>query len=304
MDEAINICREGLEHHPDFFGGRVALAKCYIDKKWWDEARGELERVIATVPENLLAQRLLGDIYLALQNRPSALHCYKMALLLSPNDVALTEKVHALEKGGAADLTELEEEGLAEVDADIDFGLNEAAPPTPPGRPTPAESPGDSLWGDTSTTIRTSAASTSDPIEAEMERMLQASKQSIAEEEEPSEHQSQIDALLGVTETEPEEAYKIEHISAIFGEETSPLEREITTATLGDLYYSQGQFDRALRIFEKLAQSRPNPDLARKINACRASLGVDKDALVRNRKIDMLRSVLQKVRTHRMTRPT
>src|SRR5580698_2425157 len=43
VEEAIEICREGLEHHPDFHGGRVALAKCYIDKRLFAEARVELE---------------------------------------------------------------------------------------------------------------------------------------------------------------------------------------------------------------------------------------------------------------------
>lgn len=98
VDEAIEICREGLQHHPDFYSGRVALAKCLIEKKDYDNARLELERVVNSVPENLLAQRLLGETHLACGDLGGALHCFKMALLLSPADVALTEKVHHLEQ--------------------------------------------------------------------------------------------------------------------------------------------------------------------------------------------------------------
>jgi hypothetical protein len=102
-------------------------------------------------------------------------------------------------------------------------------------------------------------------------------------------HSEAIENFLGDTAVD-DEAFKIEHVSAIFGEE-SP-KKEITTETLGDLYFSQGQFDRALRIFEKL---RPSPDLARKIDQCRMHLGVDRETSVRNRKIAVLRSVLKKV---------
>ena len=97
LDEALDICREGLEHNPDYQVGRVALAKCYLDKKWFTEARAELERVVGVVPESLLGQRLRGDACLALRDRAAALHAYKMAMLLSPSDVGLAEKVHSLE---------------------------------------------------------------------------------------------------------------------------------------------------------------------------------------------------------------
>src|SRR4051812_26198397 len=59
VDDAIQICLEGLKHHPEFAGGRVALAKCYYDKKEFGACRDELELVVEKIPENLLAQRLL-----------------------------------------------------------------------------------------------------------------------------------------------------------------------------------------------------------------------------------------------------
>jgi tetratricopeptide (TPR) repeat protein len=45
VEEAIEIALEGLEHHPDFHGGRVTLAKCYIDKKKYSEAKAALEMI-------------------------------------------------------------------------------------------------------------------------------------------------------------------------------------------------------------------------------------------------------------------
>jgi lipopolysaccharide biosynthesis regulator YciM len=107
----------------------------------------------------------------------------------------------------------------------------------------------------------------------------------------------EIDALLGAERDDQEdESFKIEHVSAIFHEGESGA-REITTATLGDLYFQQGQYDRAIRIFEKIAGQHPVPELTRKINACRVKLGVDRDALIRNKKIETLRAILKRVRT-------
>ena len=62
------------------------------------------------------------------------------------------------------------------------------------------------------------------------------------------------------------------------------------------MYFAQGQFDQALRIFEKLEVTRPSPELTRKIQQCRARLGLDPAAILRNRQMESLRSVLKKVR--------
>jgi len=241
VEEAIAICREGLEHHPDFHGGRVALAKCYIDKKKFAEARAELERVIQCLPENLLAQRLLGDTFIALHDPVSALHCYKMAVILSPQDVTLSEKVRELEKK------------CSEKPDSVSFTEPEPEPP-------PAQS--------------------SPPLEA------------------PANEPQGIEAILGASGIE-DDPFKVEHVSTVFADESGPNRREITTETLGDLYLSQGQFDRSLRIFEKLESHYPSPDLSRKISVCRAKLGVERESIVRQQQIELLRSLLKKVREER-----
>lgn len=285
VDEAIEICREGLEHHPDFHGGRVALAKCYIDKKKYLEAKTELERVVHAVPENLLAQRLLGDANSILGNVPTALHCYKMALLLSPSDVSLAEKVHALEKQAqeisateewTGDAPQVPEEDPVAVAArEREPAPLEAAPAPLPETPAPFTTPSKDPFTDEEVVAPVSESS-----------YVQLGMTS------PS-----VDEILGVTEDEEgEEAFKIEHVSAIFEEVRTENQKEITTATLGDLYFSQGQYDRALRIFEKLQAQRPLPEMLRKINACRMKMGVDREAVARNRKIEALRHILDRVK--------
>lgn len=278
LDEAIDICREGLEHHPDFHGGRVALAKCFIDKKQYSEARAELEKVVQFVPENLLAQRLLGDVLSALGDRPGALHCYKMALLLSPNDVALAERVHALEKevelGSYAPppAEKLFQEVTEETGVVTDETVEKISLLTEDGDLPP-------LWNEP-------AAPAAEPDATP-----------VAEEINVKMDEADLESILGDEDADEEdEPFRIEHVSEIFVEQAPKNKQEITTETLGDLYYSQGQYDRSLRIFEKLEERRPSPELSHKINACRVKLGVNRDQILRDRRIEVLRGVLKTVK--------
>jgi tetratricopeptide (TPR) repeat protein len=86
VDEAIDICNEGLAVNPDFIGGKVALARAYFDKKMHAQVRSTLEPVIDKIPDNLIAQRLLADSCLVLGYVKDALSAYKMLLYFNPND--------------------------------------------------------------------------------------------------------------------------------------------------------------------------------------------------------------------------
>jgi len=63
LKQAIDICKKGLRVHPNFMSGRVALARACADAGKIDEARKELEKVVLATPDNLVAQRLLANIY-------------------------------------------------------------------------------------------------------------------------------------------------------------------------------------------------------------------------------------------------
>jgi tetratricopeptide (TPR) repeat protein len=59
LREAETICREGLDRHPYYAGGRVALANILLDSSRLDEALAEAESVVTYYPENLLARKIL-----------------------------------------------------------------------------------------------------------------------------------------------------------------------------------------------------------------------------------------------------
>jgi len=97
IDEAIEISREGLKVHPHFLGGRVALARALFDKKLYQEVTDELREVVKDVPDNIIAQRLMGESYLMLGRITEALDAFKMLLFFAPQDSDVAQLVKELE---------------------------------------------------------------------------------------------------------------------------------------------------------------------------------------------------------------
>jgi tetratricopeptide (TPR) repeat protein len=97
IDEAIDIAREGLQIHPGFIGGRVALARALFDKHLYEQVVDELTLIIRDVPDNLVAQRLLAESYLMLGRVAEALGAYKMLLYFAPQDPETAKMVSELE---------------------------------------------------------------------------------------------------------------------------------------------------------------------------------------------------------------
>lgn len=98
IDEAIEICKEGLEYHPSFLSGMVALARCYFDKGLYTATIKELEKVVSEVPDNYLAQKLLAESYVLVGDKNNALKSYKMVLFMNPRDEEAKIAVSEIEK--------------------------------------------------------------------------------------------------------------------------------------------------------------------------------------------------------------
>jgi predicted regulator of Ras-like GTPase activity (Roadblock/LC7/MglB family) len=60
--EAINICLNGLESHPENIEGRLVLAQCYKGLNEIEKARIELTRILSVRPENSLAKKILSEL--------------------------------------------------------------------------------------------------------------------------------------------------------------------------------------------------------------------------------------------------
>ncbi len=62
LDQAIELCKNGLERHPDYVSAYIVYGRCLIDKK--DDAGADevFHKVLSFDPENIIALRVLGEI--------------------------------------------------------------------------------------------------------------------------------------------------------------------------------------------------------------------------------------------------
>jgi len=96
LDEAIQICRDGLAAHPGSAGGRAVLAQALLERGALDEAEQEFRRVLEQAPEHLLALRFLGDICAGRGRADEARRYYERALRLEPGDPETQDRLAAL----------------------------------------------------------------------------------------------------------------------------------------------------------------------------------------------------------------
>lgn len=125
VDEAIEICKEGLQYHPNFISGRVALARAYFQKEMYKESIEELKKVISEAPDNYLAQKLLAEAYKITGNREESLKTYKILLHLNPRDDEVISIIDQMEN---EDLKVVLEEDLTDIevnDEEKDFNYDD-----------------------------------------------------------------------------------------------------------------------------------------------------------------------------------
>jgi tetratricopeptide (TPR) repeat protein len=62
VDKAIELCRSGLELHPDYVSAHIVYGRCLVDKKDDPGADQVFRHVLELDPENILALRVLSEI--------------------------------------------------------------------------------------------------------------------------------------------------------------------------------------------------------------------------------------------------
>jgi tetratricopeptide (TPR) repeat protein len=71
-DEAVRVCRTGLERHPTYLSAHVTLGRALLALERYDEARTEIEYVLHAAPDNLLALKCLNELDAHPREAPSA----------------------------------------------------------------------------------------------------------------------------------------------------------------------------------------------------------------------------------------
>lgn len=95
--EAVAVCRAGLVVHPVYHSARVTLARALMALESEDDARRELQQVLAAAPDHLAALKTLADLEHRGGNLETALRMSRIAHDLSPGDVELQRAVRAIE---------------------------------------------------------------------------------------------------------------------------------------------------------------------------------------------------------------
>lgn len=111
LEDAVEVCKDGLEKNPNFAAGRAVLGKCYHKLGNKENARVEFENTLKINPENVVALKGLGEIYFGLQIYDKSLDMYKRLLFIDPMNDEFKSMIEKTEK--ALDTqTKLREERL------------------------------------------------------------------------------------------------------------------------------------------------------------------------------------------------
>ena len=135
--EAVDVCRAGLELHPGYLSARVTLGRALIELNDLDTALAELEHVLKSAPENLAAIRGLAEIHQRQGSLALALAQYRAALALARNDPDLQQTVNELARQVEPPPPPASADGLSFEQVQNEFLMNLPAPP--PVAPSPAK---------------------------------------------------------------------------------------------------------------------------------------------------------------------
>ena len=240
LDDAIFVAMRGIEVHPDYVGGHLALGRAYFDKGQKANSREMLERVIRTTPENYSAQKLLSQLYLEQNDVDLALETLRTVLELNPDDVESRLSLEALSRSGVRDAEAVpcleDEEELEDAEIVDDELLSQDAWTVEDSIPPAAGAELSEMSGFSVEDFPLWESLTEERTEGEGGDVL-------------------ADAPLSAPDFE-------DTVSEAAGPSRDPL----TTATLAEIYLAQGFHDQALKIFRELSDVAPdNDELRRRI---------------------------------------
>ena len=283
--EALSTLQKGLLAHPSYLSAQVALGRAYLEAGQITEAIATFSKTLATDPGNLVAARSLADIYLSRGESVEAIKKYKLYRALS-GDRTVEEVIERLQHdlappppsgaGGSPDVppppTFFEQRrttGTTRLSRDSAF----AAPVI--GSPRSSET-----LDETSVKFELDdSGSVRPPFDAEPPSVLSRDVPLVAtssrRESVPSTPPApvladdlstrafRVSKILSVPPPpEPETVSTLVAREPATRPETVPPGREAARSepsgrTLADLYYAQGHYTEALRIYDDLVAANP-----------------------------------------------
>ena len=93
---ALKVCMRGVEKYPQLVGGRVSLARIFLDLGRREEAVFELRKALQLEPTHWESCRLLSQTLLQTKNLDLALEALQREIRLSPKDKGRFEDIQLL----------------------------------------------------------------------------------------------------------------------------------------------------------------------------------------------------------------
>jgi tetratricopeptide (TPR) repeat protein len=119
LDDAVITASRGIDIHPDYIGGHMAIGRAYFDKGMREESKNALERVARVTPDNLLAQKLLSQIYIDEGNISEATKTLQVIDLLNPDDMESRQMLESLCNAALGDGNSIGSEGTVSQSNDL-----------------------------------------------------------------------------------------------------------------------------------------------------------------------------------------
>jgi predicted regulator of Ras-like GTPase activity (Roadblock/LC7/MglB family)/predicted Zn-dependent protease len=132
LQEAIDVCKKGLEKHPTYMSARVVLGRIYGDKEMLDEAVEELKRVESVDVDNIMVHTMLGNVYIKKKMYAQAIEQFQRVLSLNPEDTETQEKLQEALSAKQAPASAAPEKKPEQPKAEAPKPAAAAAKPEPP----------------------------------------------------------------------------------------------------------------------------------------------------------------------------
>jgi len=97
VDEALEVLKQGLQHHPQYPLAHLIQGRCFFDKRLYTQAKESFDKVIKFDPQNIVALRMIAQVCETLKDEAGQIAAYKGLLAVDPSDATAQEKLNVLE---------------------------------------------------------------------------------------------------------------------------------------------------------------------------------------------------------------
>lgn len=276
IEMSIHVLQEGIKNNPGYVTARSFLGRLLIEKGELPAAQKEFEEVVKAIPDNLMAHRKLGDIYALQDRRADALTHYKTVLSLNPKDAETAMLIAEAETGRdikrhlpkpkPADELQRKQEAAQSGAVSSAAKLQSHAAPAVSKPPEPLQ-PAAAAEEEAEEVLvvepldAPAAAARSGSLEQELAAnnlgfLAEPAHEPVAGEGkgeafDPFAFGDPFGAGSSARKT-PEDA------SSLIGTEPEKQADDFTTDTLAELYISQGFYEKAIDIYERMLVDKPN----------------------------------------------